>query len=377
MAVGDSSNLIGYLEAVVYGKRRGPAASIARCLLVVLSWVYRAALRLYLLPFETGVRRRKRLGRPVISVGNITLGGTGKTPTVQYICRGLMARGLDPAVLSYGYGGSLRGAFGVVADRSTVCLGPAEAGDEPVMLAASMPGVPVLVCKDRGRSGEVAVRDMGCDALVLDDGFQVWKLHRDLDIVLLNADSPFDNGRTLPAGRLREPAFALRRAHCIMVTGVRECASPKDVIADIGRVAPGAPVFFGRFRPSAIVSLDDGSEMDVESVWGKRVMALSSIANPLAFEEMLADAGIVMAATKRFPDHYLYTAEDVEQIGQQAICAGADLIVTTEKDAVKLQGRHADLPIVALRIELTLDDEAGFWRLVSDKTGHAGGPRQS
>ena len=364
-----SPAVVGYLESIVYGGRRGPIAGALRFLLVLLSEVYKAALRLYLWPFEIGLRKKQRLSRPVVSVGNITVGGTGKTPTVQYLCRGMASRGWNPAVLSYGYGGSLGGRFGIVSDKSGVRLTPESAGDEPVMLAAGMPGIPVLVCKDRARSGRAAISDLGADVLLLDDGFQVWKLHRDLDSVLVGAAGPFDNGRTLPAGRLREPPTALKRADCIIAVGDCDPDSRENVLAEVRKRVPAMPVYFGRFSPSALVSLADRSELPVEAIRGRRVLALSAVANPASFEETLAAAGAVIVGGERLPDHHLYSGGDIERINESAVGNDAEFIVTTEKDAVKLGGRRFAAPIAALHIRLELDDEAGFWELVARRIG--------
>ena len=356
---------IEFLESVIYGERKGPLAAAVKGALILLSGVYRAAIALYLLPFNIGLRRKHHLSRPVISVGNITVGGTGKTPTVQYLSEGLARRKWNPAVLSYGYGGSLHGKLGIAADRSGIRLTPDVAGDEPIMLASRMPGIPVLVGRDRHKSGKIATDELSADALVLDDGFQVWKLHRDLDIVLLNAGNPFDNKRTLPAGKLREPMCALRRADCIIATGEWD----EDALAEIHKVAPDVKVYTGSFRPSVVVSLMDGATEPLESIKDKRVLALSSIANPASFEETLAMTGAVVVDKVRFPDHHLFSDEDIVSISKHAVDRAAEIIATTEKDAVKLAGRKFDVPIVALRIELELADETGFWEFITGKIG--------
>jgi tetraacyldisaccharide 4'-kinase len=360
--------LVKFLESVLYGKRRDPVAVCARFVLAVFSIVYRALVLFHPLPYQTGLRRRRRLETPVISVGNLTVGGTGKSPTVQYLCKGLVRRGWNPAALSYGYGGSLHGRFGIVADTSGVRLTPETAGDEPVMLAASLPGVAVLICKDREKSGRSAIRELGANIMVLDDGFQVWNLERNLDVVLLNAGNPFDNGRTLPAGRLREPLSALKRAGCIMAVGVWKPEEQDAMLTKVHKVT-SAPVYFGKFVPSAVVSLKKGMAMPLHSIRDKRVFALSTIANPGAFEDSIVETGAVIFGRERLPDHHLYSARDISRINRSAMDSGADFIVTTDKDAVKLDADRLDLPVMVLRIELKLDDEAGFWKLVAGKTG--------
>ena len=368
---------IEFLESIIYGGRKDPLAKAVRAMLIALSGLYRAAIWVYLLPFEIGFRRQRKLDSPVVSVGNITVGGTGKSPTVEYLCKGLLGQNWKPAVLSYGYGGSLRGKFAVVSDGSSVSLAPREAGDEPVMLATNVPGVPVLVCRDRVKSGRIAVGHFGADILVLDDGFQVWKVHRDLDIVLLNADNPLDNGRTLPAGRLREPLTALRRADCIVATGIQAPREREDILTKVLRAAPTTPVYFGRFCPSVVISLSYGSESPVERIRGKKVFALSSIANPASFEKTLTEAGAVIVGREALPDHHLYAAKDIARINRGATEGNAELVVTTDKDAVKLDARQFTVPVMRLGIELKLDDETGFWEFVARRIGRPPGPNKS
>ena len=364
-------NFIRFLESIVYGDRKDFLAVVIKSVLSVLSGLYGVILWVYLMPFMIGIRKKQRLEKPVISVGNLTTGGTGKTPTTQYLCRGLINRGWSPAVLSYGYSGSLHGKLGVVSDKTGVLLTPDIAGDEPVMLASGMPGVPVLVCKHRTVSGRKAIWDAGADILVLDDGFQVWKLHRDMDIVLVNGGKPFDNGRMLPAGRLREPVAALRRADCVISIGDCEPAM------EIRRIAPEIPVCFGRFKASALNLLADGSGLEMKAVQGMKILAMSSIANPGSFEETLAEIGVKIVCVKHFPDHYLYSAGDIDIINQDAAECGAEYIITTDKDAVKLTGFKFSIPIAALRIKLELDDEPGFWELITRKVGKSPNTKQN
>lgn len=360
-----SSGVLEYLESVVYSERRRLRDVFALALLRVLSLVYQAAVRLYLLPFDLGVRRRKRLSVPVISVGNITVGGTGKTPMTRHICEGLISRGWNPAVLSYGYGGGLSGEFGVVSTPEEVLLSPGEVGDEPAMLASRLPGVPVLVGRDRYRSGMYAVREFGTGIAVLDDGLQVWKLHRDLDIVLIDGMHPFDNGWTLPAGRLREPVSALRRADCVVVTGDDDLLD--EIRALVERVAPRTMICRAKHVPTALYTVEGGERVSLESVRGRRVFALSAIAHPASFERTLADAGAVLAGCERFPDHHAYSHEDISLAEGEANAHGAELIVVTEKDAVKLAGMCTGIPLLALSTRLALNDEDGLWRLIERK----------
>lgn len=355
-----NSAMLEYLESVVYGDRRRLRDLPVLGMLRALSYVYRAGLRLYLLPFDLGIRQRKRLPVPVISIGNITMGGTGKTPMTRYVCEGLVSREWQPAVLSYGYGGSRSGKFSVVSATSA-----REVGDEPAMLASKLPGVPVLVGKHRYEGGLHAVREFGADIVVLDDGLQVWKLHRDLDIVLVDGTRPFDNGWTLPAGKLREPISALRRADCVVITGLDPGDASLTGIADrIRRISPAMAVFSARHTPHALYAVDDDAEVGLNRIQGQKVFALSSIAHPDSFERTLAETGAVVAGAERYPDHYLYTQEDVARIENKAKVCGAELIVTTEKDGVKLQGMHMNMPFLALATRLAISDEEALWDII-------------
>lgn len=363
------SPIIEFLESAVYGDRRDPLARVVRGLLYVLSLVYRIAIRLYLLPFDLGIRRRAKLDKPVISVGNITVGGTGKSPTVEYLCRGLSRRQVRPAILSYGYGGELGGRFGIVSDGRQILLTPEDAGDEPVMLARKLPGVPVMVSRDRAKSGIAAVQDFCAEALIMDDGFQVWQVERDLDIVLLTASNPLDNGWTLPAGKLREPVSALRRADCILAVGEIEEQARRGLLARIHRINQKLPVFFGRFTPKSLVGLDGGSEKSVQTLLGRKVFGVCSIARPEAFQTALEDLGAEIVGWLSLPDHHLYLPRDIAYINRCAEETSADLIVTTDKDAVKLDAEQFALPVEVLGIELCLEDELAFWEFVSESIG--------
>lgn len=361
----DNRALLDYLEYVVYAERLSPRDRLARTAFRLLSHVYRIGLWFYLLAFRIGLRRRQHLPIPVVSIGNITVGGTGKTPMTRYVCEGLVFRGWKPAVLSYGYGGSRDGEFCVVSTPQEVLRSAAEVGDEPLMLAAKLQGVPVLVGKHRYESGMHAAGELDSNVVVMDDGFQVWKLHRDLNIVLVDGTNPFDNGRVLPAGRLREPVSALRRADCVIVTGLEpEDDALAEVTAKIVRVAPRVPVFSARHTPVMLYAVEGGAEISVESLHGQQVFALSSIAHPASFERTLSGTGAGLAGCERYPDHHSYTQDDVRRVENRARECGAEFVVTTEKDAVKLEGMHMELPFLALGTRLSISDEDGLWEIV-------------
>lgn len=358
--------ILTYLESVVYDKRPGFAAWFICCLLNSLSCIYAVSIKFYIFLFNSGIRKRHRLSKPVISIGNITVGGTGKTPVVQYIVRKLITLGANPAVLSYGYGGTLSGAYGVVSDAQHVILDASTAGDEPVMLAESLPRTPVIVCKHRHVSGNKAISEFDADVLILDDGFQVWKLYRDFDIVLLSADNLFDNRHTLPAGKLREPISSLYRAGCIIITGCKDANSRNQSASQIKEAGICIPIFFAEYVPTALILPGDGSKCTIEELKGKNVFAVSSIGNPLSFEKTLESIGTQIVGTLRYPDHHVYTQDDITDIRMKAITVSADMIITTMKDAVKLKRFAFDKPVFALEIEIALSNEDEFLELMSN-----------
>ncbi|MDH7480786.1 MAG: tetraacyldisaccharide 4'-kinase [Armatimonadota bacterium] len=366
-----------FLLDVVYGGRKDLLARLIRLGLLGLSWIYRLAIWLYLLPFHLRIRRKRRLCCPVISVGNLTVGGTGKTPAVRYVCDGLIGRGWNPAVLSYGYGGILHGRFALVSDGKNTLMSAVDVGDEPVMLARQLKGVPILTGKDREHTGRMAVQDFGANVCVLDDGLQVWKLHRDLDIVLVDGNNPFDNGRLIPAGRLREPPNALKKAGIILITGKLYTRSEKDIaeaVSKIKKVAPNAKIFITGYRVTHLTYLQDGNHLHQKEIKGRKVFVLSSIARPEAFEQTVERIGATIAGRAHFRDHHLYSKEDLTMVCALAKNSGAEFIVTTEKDSVKLSS-EMEFPVVVVGITMYLDDEEGFWNIVANCVKNFDGPK--
>ena len=373
------SDLQDYLVAVIDARnpRKGPMASCLRGGLGALSGLYDVGLDAYLGLEQVGVRRRERLPVPVLSIGNLTVGGTGKTPMAQFICRELLARGRRIALLSRGHGGK-KLPMQVVSDGAgSVFLSPDEAGDEPVLLARSLPDVPVFVGKDRRITGREALRRHGLDALVLDDGMQYWQLYRDLDIVLLDAAYPFDNGHTLPRGLLREPVNHLRRAGIAVFTR-SEGLSAEDrtrLCDTVLGFAPEAGVFFAQHSPSNLVRLGDGETVEpLDLLDGKPVLALSGIAQPEAFRRSLEEAaGCDVVKAVDWSDHHKIAEQDVAEAEALAEASGAAAIVMTEKDAVKWQALPFEVraavrrPVYALRISMKIDRPVEFMDKISSR----------
>jgi len=359
-----------YAISVMNG-RPGLLPGILRVGLALLAQIYRLGLEAYLLPFEIGLRKRRRLPCPVLSVGNLSAGGTGKTPLTQSVCRALVARGYAPAILSRGYRGREEFGCAIVADRDGVHLSPEEAGDEAYLLAVTLPGVPIVVGKDRRVTGSLAIARFAPDLLVLDDGLQFWQLHRDVDLVLLDASRPFDNGWTFPRGLLREPPAHLRRAGIVVLTRTGEAGPERTRRArkEVSRYAAGKPVFEANLRPTGLKALDGSPCPPFEWLCGRRIAALSAVGNPESFEATLTALGADIVRVFRYRDHLAVASSDLERICAEAQASGAEAIITTEKDAVKLHPGAIGLPILWLSVEMTLCEEQAFY---SDLLGSLG-----
>lgn len=321
--------------------------------LTAASKLYGAALTLHHSAYRLGLARRVRLPAFVVAIGNLTLGGTGKTTAAIAVADWLSDHGRRVAVLSRGYrGAGERGAV-IVSEGVGPIVAPTVAGDEPYLLARALPGISVLVGKDRRKTGRLAVDRLGANALVLDDGFQYQRLVKDVDIVLVDALAPFGYDALIPRGLLREPVTHLRRATALWITHsdlVRE-ADLKAIRERLRAVAPAVPVWLACHVPGALRYLEDGHTLELEALRGRRVLALSSIGNPGAFERMLAQVGAVVVGQAQFPDHHAYRAGEVrEALHHRA--GNADLVVTTEKDAVRLPLDCRDLPIWVLSVHL-------------------------
>ncbi|MFV2072361.1 MAG: tetraacyldisaccharide 4'-kinase [Thermoanaerobaculales bacterium] len=325
-----------------------------RYLLLPFAPLYRGAVRARETAYRRGWLRRVRLDVPVISVGNISVGGTGKTPTVIALVRELARLGRRPAVLTRGY--RRRGHDLVVVVGPDPRQGVAEVGDETLEMAQRLPGVPVVVDADRTRGGREAIR-LGADVLVLDDGFQHLALERDLDLVLLDAGDPWGGGHVPPRGRLREPLSALRRASAFLVTKApaNGRAVVEEIEARLEAIAPGKQVVEARLRLSR-VRVAEGEWRNPEILSGRRVLAFAGLGRPAAFASSLAEAGADVVANEWFGDHHEYSRRDVTQVLAKAGAVDA-IPVTTAKDAVKLP---SDAPVWV--VEAVMTPVSGSWR---------------
>jgi tetraacyldisaccharide 4'-kinase len=338
-----------YIEDVIYG-RKNPL--FIGALLRVLSIFYGLIIRLRNALYVHSVFKRKRLAQRVISVGNITLGGTGKTPTVMHIAEVLLKHQKHPAVISRGYGRNNESALVVVSDGDKVLVGAETGGDEPVLIGSKLAYVPVVADSNRYRAALFANQKFRNDAFILDDGFQHLSVQRDLDIVLIDASDPFGNGRLFPAGILREPLSALQRAHVVLITG----ADRVDDLAPLKRVIrrnTPARIFTSRQVAADLLDAVTGETKPLSSLRSTAVLAFSGIARPASFMSLLLSLGAEVKAEFSYPDHYVYKSSDLVAIRERAAKERLDMIITTEKDVVRLKGLKPD-GIWALRIELKI-----------------------
>lgn len=326
-----------YFE-LIGGRRRGVVAAAERAGLFGLSLAYQAVLRVRNHWYDR-LAMPRWLDVPVISVGNLTVGGTGKTPMTTWVCRRLIERGLKPAVLCRGYKASAEGF-----------------ADEAVMMSRQCPQAVVIAHPDRFAAGQLAIAEYGVTAAVLDDGFQHRRVSRDLDVVLIDATRPFGFGHVLPRGLLREPLCGLARADVVVIT-----RSDQVALADLAeieaslrrRVQPTVPIVRGIHRPTGFVDLN-GDEVSPKE--GERVGCLAGIARPETFVRTLADLKFTPAADLFLPDHHVYGLDDIDRIGRWVQEERLDVVITTEKDAVKLSRLAVKwpVPIWALRIEMEI-----------------------
>jgi tetraacyldisaccharide 4'-kinase len=358
-----------YTIDVILGRREDTGAVIYGAFLHGVSFLFDGIVQLRLWLYRQRLLHDQPLGCLVVVVGNLTVGGTGKTPVVEKFARALAERGRRVAILSRGYK-SKRPPFWrrawnalthaeeppprVVSDGTRVLLDSEQAGDEPYMLARNLPGVVVLVDKNRVKAGTYAIRRFGCDTLVLDDGFQYLPLKGRLNLLLVDTTNPFGNGRLLPRGVLREPIKHLRRASYVFLTKSNGRRDP-ELEELIQRHNPGVDVIECAHRPQYLQRVGAAGREPLDFLRGKRVGAFSGIATPESFEHFLRELGAQLLYTKRFLDHYRFTQEDLDLVFGQARTAGLDFLVTTEKDAVRIDETFRfPLPLYYLRLEIEI-----------------------
>ena len=323
-----------------------------RPLLHLAAIPYGLAVRVKNLLYDRGWKRRHRLPCRVVSVGNVTAGGTGKTPVVIWVAQRLLAQGFKVAVLSRGYRRTSRASQLLVSDGRIMLTGPDEAGDEPYLIATSCRGVVVAVGADRYRLGRWVLDRFAPDCVLLDDGFQHRSLQRDVDIVLIDASDRAGLQALLPVGRLREPLSAVSRASAIVLTRVDAEPDVQAIrtLINTSAVVDVEPILV-RFEADGYVDVGSGAIKTMQEAAGRRAVIFSGIGNPASFRNLLIRHGVKVEGEVVYPDHYAYTQADLDRLRERARCVGADVLLTTEKDAVKITSvLNADDAMWAVRL---------------------------
>jgi len=329
-----------------------PLSPLYSCLMANRSSLYRK-----------GFFKQHKLEIPVISVGNLVLGGTGKTPLVHYIAKLLHQHGKRPAILSRGYKGTATGEINVVSDGIDILLDAAHAGDEPRLLAERLPQTPVITGKKRSVTGRFAIDSFESDCLILDDGFQHMSLKRDLNLVLFSAYKLLGNGRVLPGGDLREPLSALKRADAFVISGVD--IHPDDNVGGfikfLNDLFPDKPVFTGCYLPDEAINRTYSGTNETLSLLESRelpVYGFCGIAQPESFHDILKKSQMNLVGFQSFADHHTYSSNDIKSLYNNGLSSGAQGLITTEKDLVKIRDLFPqDFPLLTFPIHLQMGED--------------------
>ncbi|MBR3944877.1 MAG: tetraacyldisaccharide 4'-kinase [Akkermansia sp.] len=375
---------------VVFGRAHGFRAWMMRCVLRFASFFFYLLVKTRLFLFSRRIKTVRYLGTFVISVGNITAGGTGKTPVVEFLSRALSARGRKCTILTRGYksepldepqewldaeGKPVKDLPKIASDGVTRYLSPLYAGDEPFMLARNLDGVSVLVDKDRVKSGIFAIEQLGCNTLILDDGMQYLKLKHEIDIVLVDCGFHFGTGSLLPRGTMREPRTSLARASYIILT--KSGGKPQDeLIATIRKYNKVADIIVTNHAPAHLENIFTGERKPLSFLKDKYVACMSGIARPESFEGLVEGLGAHVEIRRRYPDHYWFDQKDLETFVERCADRAMDLIVTTEKDAVRfLKPGEMEVPIYFLRIQIDIEQGQEYWDRMIDRICALGEPQ--
>jgi len=354
-----------YLYRLVTDQINTPIAKIFKCLLWILSLIYGLAVRSILIGYTWGLFKKQRLSKPVISVGNITLGGTGKTPLVELIAQYLKAQNIKPVILTRGY--ILRKSIGKQASGHE--------SDEARQLAESLKEIPIVVGADRLMSGTKALEQYPVDVFLLDDGFQHWRLERDLDIVAIDASRPFGNGHFLPRGILREPLSSLRRASLFVLTKTDLGPQNIEMIrARLSKINPTAPVIETIHGPLDFVDLRTEQIRTLSYVQRKLICPFCGIADPVSFEQNLKNLGVHFRNNFVFMDHHVYQRRDIQEMVKFCRANNIYTLVTTQKDSVKIKASLQDIDknieVLSLRVKIWIvQGENEFFKRISGLLG--------
>ena len=326
--------------------------------LCLLSFFYGWVVSARIFFYTRGIFSTHSLPCKVVSVGNITLGGTGKTPFVCLLSEMIQSKGFRVAVLSRGYKGNFKEPFALVTDGERILMGAREAGDEPYLMAEKLRGVPVIVGRERWLSGKYAVQRFQSEVVILDDGFQHLPLERDLDLLLIDSASPFGNGYLFPRGLLREPLKALCRADAVILTKVQKCANIKNLKENLKEKLLAYPIFEAEYTPVEVRVGGNLQVLSPEHLKGKKILAFSGLAKPESFQKTLLGLEARIVGVEVFPDHHWYVQEDVEKLWQRGAKLNVEALVTTEKDMVRLKDcTMGPLPLYVLSIRHVFKEE--------------------
>ena len=359
-----------YLLEVIRREKTGLLPGLILVILTILAKIYRVTVFMRKKIYDWGIKKSKSLDCKVISVGNITVGGTGKTPTVKKLATDLEAAGYSAVILSRGYKGEFADDIGVVSDGDSIVMSPAEAGDEPYLLARFLDSIPVVVGASRQKTGKYACARFEPDFIILDDGFQHWQVDRDYDIVAIDAVHPFGEEELLPGGLLREPLSSLKRADTVIITRADQVDEEQllAIKSKVKEIKPELEIISTRHQPTYLRDLISNQQQKID-LKGSRVMAVSGIGNPRSFEMTLEDLGANIVKKIRYQDHHSYNEDEINRLFTLATVHNVDKIITTEKDAVSMDKdlielNNVDIDVQALGIELEILEGTETWDCV-------------
>ena len=358
--------IIQYIFHIAHASKRPWYAFILMGLLRGLSYVYGFGARVNLWLYEAGILSRRKLNCCVISIGNITVGGTGKTPTAQRVAMIIKSLGYRVVILNRGYRSHWDKPLGVVSDGKKIFMTSYEAGDEAYLMAKMMPGIPVVIGKNRDVTGSYAVDKLNAEVIIMDDGYQHWQLDRDLDIVLVDTLNLFGNGNLLPRGILREPLNHLNRADMFLFTKSDQSSqlTRASLAENIRQYNTEAPIVESIHHAKEFVEIADWykgiqqNPIPLEELKGKKVMVFSAIGNPSSFEHNVSGCGLEILEAIRYPDHHDYGMLEMQYIGERAAELNADALITTGKDAVKIPTEfiyfNRDIPLYVMNMDIMI-----------------------
>lgn len=360
--------VIQYLYQLAHGPNTPFFGWVLLAILRMFSYLYEFGVCSKLNLYKSGILKQKKLDCCVISIGNITVGGTGKTPTAQKVAVIIQNLGYRVVILNRGYRSHWDQDMGVVSDGKKIFMTAYEAGDEAYLMAKTLPGVPVIIGKNRALTGKFAVEKLNAEVIIMDDGYQHWHLQRDLDVVLVDTFNMFGNGCLLPRGTLREPLSHLDRAGLFLLTKTDQSSKfgRQELRNTLASYNESAPIIESVHRPKNFVEIADWykgiyeNAKDLSELQGKKVMVFSAIGNPSSFEQTLSSIGIDIVEAIRYPDHHDYGMLEMQYISERAISKEVVAMVTTGKDAVKIPTEfiyfNREMPLYILNMDIMITD---------------------